>query len=1071
SPLSIEVTQAVSAGSLTMNQDGSFQYDPQGFSGPATFAYRISDGQTPSAPVTVSLRVNSAPTAVNDSYSVDEDASLTVTAATGILQNDTDAEGDTLTLTVISETANGEVEVEPTGEFTYTPNPDFSGEDQFTYVVNDGLVDSPVGVVRIQVVGVNDAPVGRSDVIILPGGGTQQIAASDGVLANDSDIDGPTLTALLETAPQTGSIELAADGSFRYTPGPAFNRLDRFTYRVTDGTATSEPISVTLVQAADPGNSTPKGDSIVTFNEVMYNPVGDADSQLEWIELHNQMAINMDISRWSLGGGIDFFFPEGTVIPGGGFLVVAANPEEFTAATGQTNVMGPFSGRLANDGEELLLINNSQRIMDRMVYSDSGDWPVAADGSGATLTKKFRHSASGEADSWTFSSNVGGSPGAANPTEDDVLPALVFNEIAAASDETFRLELANLSSESVSLAGWGITTDDSLTPVYALGDGTLSAGGYLVVTESQLGFQPADQQRLFLVHTDGTVADARQVTGRLRGRAAELDYAWEYPATETFGAANQFQFQSDIVINEIMYHAAGFYVPEIDKYFDSPEEWVELYNQGDAAVDLSAWAFSEGIRYEFAAGTALGAGQYLVLAKDPAALIGRYDHLTAANTFGPYDGQLADGGERLRLNDAVGNPADVVTYFDGGRWHDTADGYGSSLELKDPASDNAVAESWAPSDEASKTAWQTITYSGSGRNNLNDPQQYHEFLLGMLDAGEVLIDDVTVKVNPGQADEAQLIQNGTFEADILGSSPATWRIIGTQHGTVVSDPDNPENQVLRLVATGPTEHMHNNAGTTLKDGDTFHRISNSSDYEISFKAKLVSGSAQLNSRLYFNRLPKTTRLDRPENGGTPGLVNSTFVSNAGPTYDGLIHSPIIPDVNQAMTVSVNAFDPQGVQSMTLYYSVNGGEFASVPMTLVGQKYAGTIPGQAEGAAVQFYVEATDAAGGMSQFPAAGPDSRALIRVNDGQSDDSPLHELRIVMTPEDTSFLHETTNVMSNDRLGATVIYNDHEVFYDVGVRLKGSQRGRDKVVRAGFNLQFDPMQLFRDVHSTIGID
>ena len=105
------------------------------------------------------------------------------------------------------------------------------------------------------------------------------------------------------------------------------------------------------------------------------------------------------------------------------------------------------------------------------------------------------------------------------------------------------------------------------------------------------------------------------------------------------------------------------------------------------------------------------------------------------------------------------------------------------------------------------------------------------------------------------------------------------------------------------------------------------------------------------------------------------------------------------------------------------------------------------------------------------FPAAGPDSRALYRVQDGRANDDQRHSLRILMTEEDTQRLHEVTNVMSNHRMGATVIYREQEIFYDVGVRLKGSQRGRNQNVRVSFNVRFDPEQPFRGVHETIGVD
>ena len=119
-------------------------------------------------------------------------------------------------------------------------------------------------------------------------------------------------------------------------------------------------------------------DSTVVFNEIMYHPAEDEPNS-EWIELHNQMAVNMDLSNWFLAGGIAFKFPDGTVLRGGEYLVVARNPAALAAATGAANVIGPFAGRLSNSSEKLELRNNNQRLMDEVQYGTDGDWPVAPD--------------------------------------------------------------------------------------------------------------------------------------------------------------------------------------------------------------------------------------------------------------------------------------------------------------------------------------------------------------------------------------------------------------------------------------------------------------------------------------------------------------------------------------------------------------------------------------------------------------------------------------------------------------------------------------------------------------------
>ena len=145
-------------------------------------------------------------------------------------------------------------------------------------------------------------------------------------------------------------------------------------------------------------------DSTVVFSEIMYNPLDDPNNGLEWIELHNQMGVDMDLSGWRLNAGVEFSFPSGTVIPGRGYLVVAADRAVFEAATGISDAFGPYVGHLSNGGEKVELVNNNDRVMDTLDYSDRGFWPVGADGSGATLAKRDPNAASEPAESWKLSS-------------------------------------------------------------------------------------------------------------------------------------------------------------------------------------------------------------------------------------------------------------------------------------------------------------------------------------------------------------------------------------------------------------------------------------------------------------------------------------------------------------------------------------------------------------------------------------------------------------------------------------------------------------------------------------------
>jgi hypothetical protein len=147
-------------------------------------------------------------------------------------------------------------------------------------------------------------------------------------------------------------------------------------------------------------------DSVLVFNELQYHPANEL-TQTEWVELRSLQAVDVDISGWKIDGGIDFTFPAGTIVPGGGHIVVAAVPGQIAGA------FGPFSGALANSGETIRLKNLNGRIMDEVTYSDGGDWPVGADGTGATLARRAASGADG-AGNWSASAQSGGTPGGLN---------------------------------------------------------------------------------------------------------------------------------------------------------------------------------------------------------------------------------------------------------------------------------------------------------------------------------------------------------------------------------------------------------------------------------------------------------------------------------------------------------------------------------------------------------------------------------------------------------------------------------------------------------------------------------
>jgi VCBS repeat-containing protein/predicted outer membrane repeat protein len=232
-------------GSVTLNSDGSFTYTPAAdYSGPDSFSYKANDGTVDSNVATVSITVNTvndAPAATSDSYGTSEDTPLAV-AAPGVLGNDSDTEGDTLTAVKVSDPAHGSVTLNSDGSFTYTPAADYNGTDSFSYKANDGTSDSAVATISLTVNAVNDAPSAAGDSFSTP----EDTTLTGNVLTNDTDPDGDALTAVKVSDPAHGVLTLNADGSFTYTPATNYNGTDSFSYKANDGTTDSNVVTVNV---------------------------------------------------------------------------------------------------------------------------------------------------------------------------------------------------------------------------------------------------------------------------------------------------------------------------------------------------------------------------------------------------------------------------------------------------------------------------------------------------------------------------------------------------------------------------------------------------------------------------------------------------------------------------------------------------------------------------------------------------------------------------------------------------------------------------------------------------------
>ena len=189
--------------------------------------------------VEVSILFNTVPAADDQTVTTPEETPIDITLTA------TDPEGAPLTYTILDQPAHGSVTLDG-ATATYTPALNFNGTDSFTFKANDGIADSLLATVTILVTPVNDAPVAVDDAYEVDEDGVLTVLAAQGVLANDTDVDNDLLTATLVNGPAHGTLVLAEDGSFVYTPEANFNGTDSFTYKATDGTLESNLATVTI---------------------------------------------------------------------------------------------------------------------------------------------------------------------------------------------------------------------------------------------------------------------------------------------------------------------------------------------------------------------------------------------------------------------------------------------------------------------------------------------------------------------------------------------------------------------------------------------------------------------------------------------------------------------------------------------------------------------------------------------------------------------------------------------------------------------------------------------------------
>ncbi|WP_386067957.1 Ig-like domain-containing protein [Tahibacter sp. UC22_41] len=232
-PLTITGTSMPAHGTVSFTA-GQVSYTPApGYVGADSFTYTISDGHggsdTATVTVTIGASGNRPPAAADDSAQTPPATPVRI----NVLRNDSDPDGDSLSVTSVSTPAHGTAAINDDGSVTYTPAAGFEGSDGFTYTVSDGRGGTATARVSVLVgAGANRPPIAVNDEIgVLKGGGVDIP-----VLANDSDPDGDTLRVIRveNLGPHQATLTINANGTIRFEHIHGTNGPGQIGYTITD---------------------------------------------------------------------------------------------------------------------------------------------------------------------------------------------------------------------------------------------------------------------------------------------------------------------------------------------------------------------------------------------------------------------------------------------------------------------------------------------------------------------------------------------------------------------------------------------------------------------------------------------------------------------------------------------------------------------------------------------------------------------------------------------------------------------------------------------------------------------
>lgn len=372
-------------------------------------------------------------------------------------------------------------------------------------------------------------------------------------------------------------------------------------------------------------------------------------------------------------------------------------------------------------------------------------------------------------------------------------------------------------------------------------------------------------------------------------------------------------------------------------------EFVEIHNPDDVAVDVGNWSLAGGVRFTIPPGTSIPPGGYLVIAEDPAAITSEFK----VPALGPYDGRLSSKGDLLELLDASGTLQDRVDYGIGFPWPTRAKGEGSSMELINPELDNDLGSSWRSSGIGYTGAKEFYVDAGSvwryrkGTSEASNPihdwtrpdfVEDSSWLTGPAPFGRSEPAFTATELNDARNNYASVFLRKTFNLDSPPPSSAILRLIYDDGAIVWLN----GTEIFRTpsVAPGVIDHRGNtpeNAGGNAT-AISSHEQDGYEEFLIGGTATLFQEGENVLSVQLFNAsignvdLLIDAVLESPEPFSepappSPGGANGATTAAPPPNIRQVRHTPNEPTSTDPVVISAKVTDPEGVASVIVSYQV------------------------------------------------------------------------------------------------------------------------------------------------------